>query len=241
MPASTGTIQYKFTRGGWSKVEGDANGNPRPNRAFTYGNGQTVNIEILSWEDLDGSSGTSTAAPNVQILSTSFAMPQLNRTRRIWLYLPPDYQTGNRRYPVIYMHDGQNLFDNTTSFSGEWGIDETLNQLFPTDSGAIVVGIDNGGSDRTNEYSPWMNPQYGGGQGDLYARFIVETLKPYIDQNFRTKPEREFTATIGSSMGGLISYYLGLKHQQVFSKIGIFSPSFWFSSGVLTFSDTLTK
>lgn len=200
-----------------------------------------MNIEILSWEDLSGNSAGSTAAANVQLLSDAFAMPQLNRNRRIWLYLPPDYQISVRSYPVIYMHDGQNLFDNTTSFSGEWGIDETLNQLFPADSGVIVVGIDNGGSNRTSEYSPWVNPQYGGGQGDLYARFIVETLKPYIDQHFRTKPERDFTATMGSSMGGLISYYTGLKYQQVFSKIGIFSPSFWFSSGVLTFADTITK
>lgn len=235
IPEGTGTVEYKFTRGSWSTVEGNANGGFLPNRSFTFtGNPQTINLSILSWEDLGGGNN-STAASNVQILSPSFFMPQLNRNRRIWLYLPPDYFTSTKHYPVLYMKDGQNLFDNQTSFSGEWQVDETLNTLFNQgDYGAIVVGIDNGGGERLNEYSPWVNPQYGGGQGDAYMAFVAETLKPYIDENFRTRPEPEMNALIGSSMGALIATYGACEYPNAFRKIGSFSPAYWFALTPLT-------
>ncbi len=235
IPEGTGTVEYKFTRGSWPTVEGNANGGFLPNRSFTFtGNPQTINLSILSWEDLGGGNN-STAASNVQILSPSFFMPQLNRNRRIWLYLPPDYFTSTKHYPVLYMKDGQNLFDNQTSFSGEWQVDETLNTLFNQgDYGAIVVGIDNGGSERLNEYSPWVNPQYGGGQGDAYMTFVAETLKPYIDENFRTRPEPEMNALIGSSMGALITTYGACEYPNAFRKIGSFSPAYWFALTPLT-------
>ena len=229
IPEGSGTSEYKFTRGSWNTVEGNENGQYLPNRSFTFtGSPQTLNLTIRSWEDLGGTS-TSTAASNVQILDNNFNMPQLNRTRKIWLYLPPDYATSNKNYPVIYMQDGQNLFDNATSFSGEWQVDETLNNLFQQgDYGAIVVGIDNGGTHRMNEYSPWINPTYGGGEGDEYLQFMVETLKPYIDSHFRTRPEARFTALMGSSLGALISAYGGVKHIGNFGKVGSFSPAYWF-------------
>ncbi|MFU8843509.1 MAG: alpha/beta hydrolase-fold protein [Bacteroidales bacterium] len=231
----TGTIEFKFTRGDWQTVEGNENGGFLPNRTFTFGSSDTLEIVIQSWEDLGGSNHT--AAENVIVMDESFFIPQLNRNRRIWLYLPPDYETTTKHYPVLYMHDGQNLFDLATSFAGEWEVDETLNALFDLGKEVpIVVGIDNGGIHRINEYTPWINPQHGGGEGDLYATFIVETLKPYIDQNFRTKPEREFTGVMGSSLGGLISHYIGLKYQDLFSKAGIFSPSFWFSDSSFVFA-----
>ncbi|MEZ5198500.1 MAG: alpha/beta hydrolase-fold protein [Bacteroidales bacterium] len=100
----------------------------------------------------------------------------------------------------------------------------------------IVVGIDNGGVERINEYTPWPNSQYGGGDGSLYIDFIVETLKPHIDQHYRTLPNRESTAIWGSSLGGLISHYGALKYQNVFSKAGIYSPSYWFSDSVWMFT-----
>ena len=230
IPEGSGTVQYKFTRGSWASVEGNASGGDIANRTFTYnGQPQTINLTVQSWKDLGGG-GTSTAASNVQILNANFFMPQLNRSRRIWLYLPPDYHTTNKTYPVIYMHDGQNLFDNLTSFSGEWQVDETLNSLHQNGNyGAIVVGIDNGGSERINEYGPWNNPQYGGGQGNLYMDFIIETLKPYIDANFRTKPQAPYTAMIGSSLGALISTYGQVRFSTTFEKIGSFSPAYWFN------------
>lgn len=230
IPEGSGTVQFKFTRGSWASVEADANGQDIGNRSFTFtGQAQTINLTVQSWKDLGGT-GASTAASNVQILNPTFFMPQLNRSRRIWLYLPPDYFTSSKNYPVIYMHDGQNLFNNQTSFSGEWQVDETLNQLHQQgDYGAIVVGIDNGGTHRIAEYAPWVNAQHGGGQGNLYMDFIVETLKPYIDANFRTLPQAPYTAMIGSSLGALISTYGQVRFAQTFSKIGSFSPAYWFN------------
>jgi len=228
-------IQFKFTRGSWETVEKGNIGEEIPNRTFTFGNGQVIHVNVLNWAD-NGSGGGSTAAANVSIMATAFAMPQLNRTRTIRLYLPPDYQTSGKRYPVLYMHDGQNLFDVLTSFSGEWQVDEALNTLAGQGfTVPIVVGIDNGGVNRLNEYSPWRNASYGGGQGDAYMRFITETLKPYMDANYRTLTDRDNTAIMGSSMGGLISFYGILQYQQIFSKAGLFSSSFWFNDSTFSF------
>ena len=227
---SVGTLEFKFTRGGWDTVEGNATGGFQDNHVYNYTGGiSSIDIQILSWEDLGGSN-PHTAADNVQIVTDDFYMPELNRYRRLWIYLPPDYDISGKDYPVLYMQDGQNLFDAYYSFAGEWEVDETLNTLFEQgDYGVIVVGIDNGGAERINEYSPWVNTDYGGGNGDEYAEFLVNTLKPYIDSNYRTLPEREHTGVMGSSMGALISFYTGIEYQEVFGKVGVFSPSFWFS------------
>lgn len=229
------TIQFKFTRGSWETVEKGANGEEITDRTFTFGNNDTIFVNILRWAE--GGTNQSTAADNVEIMDDSFYMPQFNRNRRIWIYYPPDYGTSGKNYPVLYMHDGQNLFDQLTSFAGEWEVDETLNELF--DEGytvPIVVGIDNGGSHRIDEYTPWINTEYGGGEGEKYMQFVVETLKPYIDQNFRTLPGRETTGIMGSSLGGLISHFGALKYPEIFGKAGIFSPSYWFSDSVWSFT-----
>ena len=227
-----GLLKYKFTRGGWTSVEGNASGTYLPDREYNYTGGEiTVNHQVLSWEDLGGG-GNTTAADNVHLLDQNFFMPQLNRSRRILIYLPPDYNSNpDKRYPVIYMEDGQNLFDAYTSFSGEWEVDESLNQLYNQgDYGCIVVAIDNGGAQRLDEYAPWLNSQYNeGGEGAQYMNFIAETLKPYIDSNYRTLAGRKYNALMGSSLGALISQYGLIAHQDVFSKAGIFSPAFWFN------------
>ncbi len=225
-----GDLVFKFTRGSWDYPEGNENGSFLPDRTFTYdGSPQTLELQILSWEDVGGLN--STAAENVSVLATDYYIPQLNRERRVWVYLPPDYSSApEKHYPVLYMHDGQNIFDAATSFSGEWEVDETLNDLFEAgDYGCIVVAIDNGGQYRLDEYSPWVNTQYGGGQGDEYMQFIINTLKPDIDSNYRTRTERDYTGIMGSSMGGLISMYGGMEYSTVFSKIGSFSPAYWFA------------
>ena len=131
------------------------------------------------------------------------------------------------------MHDGQNVFDAATSFAGEWNVDDSLSIMqMNGDSGAIVVAIDNGGQYRLDEYCPYNNPTYGGGQGDLYADFLVSTLKPAIDSAFRTRPDRLNTAIAGSSVGAYIALYAGIKYQNVFSKIGSFSPAYWFEDSI---------
>lgn len=234
--ATEGTvIQFKFTRGSWETVEKGAQGQELGNRLFTFGNGDTVHVIIYNWAQ--GGGGGSTATENVHIMADNFEMPQLGRTRRIWIYLPPDYSTSGTNYPVLYMQDGQNLFDDSTSFVGEWHVDETLNTL----SGQgykvpIVIGIEHGGDYRLDEYTPWAHQLYGGGNGDLYVEFIVQTLKPYVDQNYRTYTGRDFNGIIGSSLGGLISHYGAIAYQDVFSKAGIYSPSYWFSDSVYSFT-----
>jgi predicted alpha/beta superfamily hydrolase len=237
---SPGQVDYKFTRGSWDLVEGNADGDYQPNHVVNYsGSALTVETPILGWEN-QGSN--STAADNVQILFEDFYIPQLDRYRRIWLYLPPDYDASSKYYPVLYMHDGQNLFDDLTAFSGEWEVDESLNALHAAgDYGVIVVGIDNGGAARIDEYSPWFNPSYGGGEGDAYLQFIINELKPEIDANFRTLPGREYTGIMGSSLGGLISHYAAIEYQETFGKAGIFSPSFWFAQEVFDHSQAIGK
>ena len=173
----------------------------------------------------------------MQIIDKEFQIAQLKRKRRVWVYLPPNYKISKKSFPVVYMHDAQNLFDKKTSFSGEWEVDETLNKLFRDKNlQLIIVGIDNGGKKRLDEYSPWKNSKYGGGEGDKYLEFITKTLKPYIDTNYRTLKDSKNTGIIGSSMGGLISHYAALKYPKVFGKVGVFSPAFWFAPEVIEFS-----
>jgi len=170
----------------------------------------------------------STATSNVEVLSPAFQIPQLQRQRTIRLYLPDGYQQSGQRYPVLYMHDGQNLFDAATSYVGEWQVDEQLKQMQQQDGLAlIVVGIDHGGEHRNHELLPYSGPPIGLAEGDQYLDFIVQTLKPYIDQHYRTEPGPEATGIMGSSMGGLISHYALLRYGQVFSKYGLFSPAYW--------------
>jgi alpha-glucosidase len=184
-----------------------------------------------------------TATKEVFILDKEFVFSEISKvSHKIWVYLPPNYYQSTKKYPVIYMHDGQNLFDSATSFIGEWEVDETLNDIYKTTKkGFIVVGIANGGEARLDEYTPWKNEKYGGGKGDYYIKFLINTLKPYIDKQFRTKKQAKHTAIIGSSLGGLISYYGGLQHPNVFGKIGALSTSFWFSDNVYSFTDTVIK
>ena len=162
-----------------------------------------------------------------QVSTFLIEAPQLNTTKKIWLYLPKGYTKNNKnKYPVIYMNDGQNLFDTTTSYVGEWNVDETLDSI---SAQVIIVGIEHGGEKRMEELTPFKNEKYGGGNADNYLDFVVKTLKPYIDKNYRTKTNVNNTALFGSSLGGLVSFYGGLKYPQVFGKIGCFSPSFWFN------------
>ena len=235
IPKTAANFEYKLTQGSWDFAEGDAKGNALANRKYKKEvDENSVNIEILSWQKPIEKKNT--LSPNVTVLSENFNIPQLKTTRKIWIYLPPDYATSNKKYPVVYMEDGQNLFNDATSFSGEWKVDETLNALFSQHkTDAIVIGIENNSAERLNEYSPWINKKYGGGKGDLYADFLAKTLKPFVDKHYRTFTQAKYTGLIGSSMGGLISFYAGVKYPDKFGKLGIFSPSFWFAPEDLNF------
>jgi metallo-beta-lactamase class B len=226
-----GPVEFKFTRGSWEAVETDGAGGSVSNRTFTIPATGTATYEgrVAAWQDPSRvRPRPHSATASVSVIDTAFRIPQLGRTRRVWIYLPPGYASSNRRYPVLYMHDGQNVFDAATSGFGEWGVDETLDSLHVLgDPGTIVVAVDHGGSKRLDEYDPWNNARYGGGEGDAYVDFLVHTLKPYVDAHYRTLADRGHTGIAGSSMGGLISLYAGLKFPNVFGRVGVFSPSLW--------------
>jgi len=193
-------------------------------------------LTIDEWADrFPASPKKSTASKNVKTIDTAFLIPQLKRTRRICIYLPENYDLSRERFPVIYMQDGQNLFDDATSFSGEWGVDEFLDSLGTGARKCIVVAVDNGGAKRLNEYCPYdfkigeisENEKFNKGEGNEYVDFLVNTLKPYIDKKYRTVKSKAGTFVAGSSMGGLISFYAVLKYPSVFGGAAILSPSFW--------------
>lgn len=160
-----------------------------------------------------------------QVSTFSIEMPQLKTVKKIWVYLPKGYTTSTQKYPVIYMHDAQNLFDASTSYLGEWNIDETLDSIHAK---VIVIGIENT-EKRMEELTPFQHSKYGGGKADAYLDFIVTTLKPRIDATYRTKTNAKNTAIFGSSLGGLVSFYAAIKYPNIFGKVGCFSPSFWFN------------
>ncbi|HLF53026.1 alpha/beta hydrolase [Flavobacterium sp.] len=173
-----------------------------------------------------------------QVSTFSIESPQLQTTKKIWVYLPKNYTGSKKKFPVIYMHDAQNLFDAKTSYVGEWNVDEKLDSL---NAQVIIVGIEHGNDKRMEELTPYKNEKYGGGKADAYLDFIVKTLKPQIDKNYRTKPSSKNTTIMGSSLGGLVSYYAVLKYPEVFGKAGIFSPSFWFSEEIYDLTQKTKK
>ncbi|WP_240485069.1 alpha/beta hydrolase [Aestuariibacter salexigens] len=175
------------------------------------------------------------------LINEPVVMPGLERERIIRVYLPPGYADSEELYPVLYMHDGQNLFDAKTAYAGEWQIDETLDKLAAEQSlKLIVVGIDNGQEKRMNELSPWTNPRFGEAEGMQYMRFIVDTVKPMIDRQYRTLAARQHTAIMGSSMGGLMSHFALFAFPETFSKAGVFSPSYWYADAVFDFTAART-
>lgn len=160
----------------------------------------------------------------------SLDAPQLKTERKIWIYLPKNYRTTQKKYPAIYLQDAQNLFDAKTSFSGEWNIDETLDSL---NAEVIVVGIENGNGKRLEELTPFKNEKYNGGKADSYLDFIVNTVKPFVEKNYRIEKASNNTAIGGSSLGGLFSLYALNKYPDQFQKGIIFSPAFWINPEML--------
>jgi len=230
-----GKYSFKATKGSWNMVECSVSGQDIENRDINLIHDTTIVMNIKSWkDDHPAVAKKHTASPNVHIVSEKFDIPQLGRQRRIWIYLPSDYATSHKKYPVIYMHDGQNLFDEYTSGYGEWGIDELLDKL-PVQQQCIIVGIDHGGDYRITEYDPY-DSKYGKGRGNDYVDFLAKTLKPYIDKNYRTEKDARHTTVAGSSMGGLISMYAILKYPDVFGNAGVFSPAFWIAPEIYNYA-----
>jgi predicted alpha/beta superfamily hydrolase len=163
-----------------------------------------------------------------RVISIKITIPQLSRKRTINVYLPAGYTTSSRKYPVIYLQDGQNIFAKAGNNAGSWSVDSLLKML-PANKQSIIVGINNGSDKyRMTEYNAY-DSSYGKEEGMAYIEFIVKTLKPYIDSNYRSKTGSKYTAIAGSSMGGLISMYAAAKYSNVFGAAGVFSPAFWLS------------
>jgi len=159
--------------------------------------------------------------------------PQLGNRRNLVVYTPASYARGDARYPVIYMQDGQNLFDAATSFAGDWGLRTALAWASRRGLEAIVVGIPNMGAARIDEYAPFRDPKVGGGDGDRYLDYLINTVKPLVDQQFRTLPDRAHTGIAGSSLGGLISLYAYFRYPSVFGFAAALSPSLWFANAAI--------
>jgi predicted alpha/beta superfamily hydrolase len=229
-------LEFKVTRGSWETVEKGAAGEEIPNRTHVATAADTVHALVARWRDQSGGAQpilTGDIRYHRGVVSQFLSLP-----RDVIVYLPPDYGTNTtRRYPVLYMHDGQNLMDATTSFLGvEWGMDETAERLIEAGEiePVIIAGIYNT-PDRIAEYTytPRPDEQHGGGNAANYARFLVEELKPMIDATYRTKPEAEETGVAGSSLGGNVSLYLGLTRSSVYTRIGVVSPAAWFAGNDL--------
>lgn len=240
-------VEFKFTRTGkWDAVEKTADGGELPNRRVGVQESlteQVVVCAIAQWADqkppagrrvellgapvAEGQrSGAPSITGNIRTLS-GFESPQLGNSRTILIYLPPEYDKTEDHYPVLYMQDGQNVFDARTSFAGqEWRADETAEKLIAEHklTPLIIVAITNTPG-RINEYTAWKDPQHGGGDADKYLAFITDTLKPLIDRAYRTQPEREHTVIAGSSLGGLMALYAAYQRPDVFGAAAALSPS----------------
>jgi predicted alpha/beta superfamily hydrolase len=166
----------------------------------------------------------------------------LPRTRDLIVYLPPDYEHSSQsHYPVLYLQDGQNLFDGSTSFipGMDWHVKDTADQLIA--QGAIrpliIVGIYNTGKWRLGEYTPSRDKKMGGGKADRYGQMLLEEIKPFVESQYRTLSGPANTGLGGSSLGGLLTIYLGLRFPQVFGKLAVLSPSVWWNRGwILNFA-----
>lgn len=223
-PEFEGELIYKFTKGDWSEVEIDKYGNRTPNRHWN--DDKSVKLEKVAKWRKNWLPYRPSQLPQIHLISEEFQIPQLNKTRKIWALLPHDYDTSTEQYPVLYLHDAQNLFNENAEF-GNWQIDKKLAVMSDYGIGKIIViAVEHGEKERLQEYNVG-NTLLGQGHGKQYIRFITDTLKPFVDNTYRTKTDREFTGIGGSSMGGLVSIFSGLIYPEVFGKLMVFSPSLW--------------
>ena len=224
-------IQCKVNRGDDMKYECSSDGYGIPNRLFEVKSDTTFTLSVQGWTDLIEKKHT--ASKNVKVLFDSFPAKSLNTFKQISIYLPPSYNRSKKRYPVIYMNDGESLFDQAYTDNGkEWNLDEVLDSLNDQGKGEfIVVGISSG-ENRFVEYSHKTKKKIKEPKGKHYLSFITNDLLPYINNNFRTKTGPENTSIGGSSMGGLISYFASLEYPEVFGAAAVFSPAYWNSISV---------
>ncbi|MBD2756466.1 alpha/beta hydrolase [Spirosoma validum] len=219
-------LEYKYTRGGWDHVELDASGESVANRTVV----RTVDVKrehVPHWRWF-GMPFNPAFLPKIGLLGDTFDVPMLDRMRRVHVLLPHDYDHTDKRYPVLYLHDGQNLFGGGSGY-GSWEIDQKMALLAARNHHEVIlISIDHGNDERIREFT-LHRTRAGAGRGQYYLDFVSRTLKPIVDRSFRTLPDAAHTGIGGSSLGGLISIYAGLMHPEVFGRLLVFSPSLWIS------------
>ncbi len=224
---AAGTLEVKLNRGDWKSCLAYGDGRIADAISIEVPEKQHIRIRANHWRD---EFPKSTASPQVHLLDAGFYLPNLAVHRRIWIYLPEDYENNEDSYPVIYMHDGQQLFDEAISIGRagpvEWKVDETIDAAKVK---VIVVGIDHADSynERLDEYLVKPFDTLKEPRGLLYLRDIIEVIKPFVDGHYRTLTSSKYTALAGSSAGGLISLYGGLCYPEIFGTVAAFSPSLW--------------
>ena len=226
LPAEPLRVEYKYTRGGWEAVELGEYGENALNHTRFVTERWTLPDRVVNWAGA-GLHYQERFLPRIEIIDEAFEIPQLIRTRRVAALLPHDYYDCDRRYPVLYLQDGQNLFDDSAPY-GSWGVDKQLAAMSERGTGdVIIIAIDHAEAQRVSEFTPSFRNQLGVGEGREYCRFLARTLKPYVDAHFRTRPDQASTGIGGSSLGGLISLLAGIYYPDVYDRLMIFSPSFW--------------
>lgn len=223
-----GLLEFRLSREGWSAIACRSDGAITQPFTFDINANMAIQVTVAAWRD---DFPLSTATEQVHWLSDAFFFPELNAYRKVWIYLPKSYtHSETKRYPVLYMHDGQHLFDEATAVGRkgpvEWQVDKVINGSVDE---AIVVAIAHGGEERDRLHDYVVQPVAGMPEpaGREYLADIINTLKPYVDAHFRTLSDWQHTAMAGSSLGGLLSLYAGLMHPLSFACLGIFSPSLW--------------
>lgn len=228
-------LEFKFTLGNWESVEKGQRFGDISNRIIDSSKSQVIELEIANFAGFEGESLNHTRKGKFEIIR-NFPSRLLNNQRNILVYLPPSYKpNGKRKYPVLYMHDGNNLFDASTAFMGvEWEVDEAAERLIEQDllQEIIIVGVFNTAA-RLEEYTPTHTSKMGGGRGPLYLQFLIDELMPVINQKFNTLTGPSNTGIMGSSLGGLISLWAGFEYPEVFGRIGSISPSLWWDTNFM--------
>lgn len=233
LPAGT-AFEFKVTRGSWETVEKDAAGGEIGNRRATAtGGDDTVRVEVAAWRDATEKPVAREHTITGTLKKYELFASKHVASRDILVWLPPGYERDTtKRYPVVYFHDGQNVFDGATSFipGQEWRADEAADGLIRAHRipPVILVGIPNTSS-RVDEYT-WENggPR-GGGKSPDYLRFMTEELMPWVNANYRTLTDRAHTGIIGSSLGGLVSLDGAMTYPDRFGLVGCVSPAVWWA------------
>jgi predicted alpha/beta superfamily hydrolase len=215
------TLEYKYTLGSWSREAQSAGGSTLPNKVLDV-KGDTLVIDtVYLWKASVDAGKTITSSLKGNFRYHRAMQPEGLKERDVIVWLPPGYDSTDKRYPVIYLQDGQNLFDvSTSAFGNEWRVDETADSMVRagTIPPVIIVGINNT-SDRSDEYLPWK-------KNAAYKNFLVHKLKPFIDSAYRTKKDAANTIVGGSSAGGIFAFMIVWEYPRVFSKAICMSPAF---------------